>query len=219
MTAFVGDPKNWKICPSFFTCGTPMASNAGSAALTRQARLRCSQEAGRRGRLQGREDHPARCGRPAADPCRGAGHDRGAEKARAQCRIRGQRLGYGGDAPRLEKAAGRGRLEHVRDRLGRLRHPGPVDKRHAARQRREGLVRLADRRQARRIANPMAQGERHARSARISPPRFNSAPSRWCPMFRPGNSSPRPPTARTSRATSAPRRSLCGTSRRPEAAG
>ncbi len=33
MTAFVGDPKNWKICPSFFTCGTPMAGEAGSAAL------------------------------------------------------------------------------------------------------------------------------------------------------------------------------------------
>ena len=34
MTAFVGDPKNWKLCPSFFTCGTPMASNTGSAALS-----------------------------------------------------------------------------------------------------------------------------------------------------------------------------------------
>ena len=34
MTAFVGDPKNWKTCPSVFTCGTPMASDAGSAALT-----------------------------------------------------------------------------------------------------------------------------------------------------------------------------------------
>jgi peptide/nickel transport system substrate-binding protein len=34
MTAYVGDPKNWKLCPSFFTCGTPMASNAGSEALT-----------------------------------------------------------------------------------------------------------------------------------------------------------------------------------------
>ena len=34
MTAFVGDPKNWKVCPSFFTCGTPMASNVGSEALT-----------------------------------------------------------------------------------------------------------------------------------------------------------------------------------------
>jgi len=34
MTAWVGDPQNWKVCPSFFTCGTPMASDAGSTALT-----------------------------------------------------------------------------------------------------------------------------------------------------------------------------------------
>jgi peptide/nickel transport system substrate-binding protein len=34
MTVFAGEPKNWKICPSFFTCGTPMASAAGSEALT-----------------------------------------------------------------------------------------------------------------------------------------------------------------------------------------
>ena len=52
----------------------------------RQARFRCSQKAGRRGRVQGRKDHRARCGRSAADPRRGAGRDRFAEKARAQCR-------------------------------------------------------------------------------------------------------------------------------------
>jgi peptide/nickel transport system substrate-binding protein len=34
MTAYVGDPKNWSICASVFTCGTPMAGDAGSAALT-----------------------------------------------------------------------------------------------------------------------------------------------------------------------------------------
>jgi peptide/nickel transport system substrate-binding protein len=34
MTAFAGDPQNWKLCPSFFTCGTPMASDEGAAALT-----------------------------------------------------------------------------------------------------------------------------------------------------------------------------------------
>jgi peptide/nickel transport system substrate-binding protein len=34
MTADVGDPQNWKLCPSFFTCGTSMASDAGSTALT-----------------------------------------------------------------------------------------------------------------------------------------------------------------------------------------
>ncbi len=34
MVAYAGDPQNWKLCPSFFTCGTPMANNAGSQALT-----------------------------------------------------------------------------------------------------------------------------------------------------------------------------------------
>jgi peptide/nickel transport system substrate-binding protein len=34
MSALAGDPKNWNLCASFFTCGTPMASNAGSEALT-----------------------------------------------------------------------------------------------------------------------------------------------------------------------------------------
>jgi peptide/nickel transport system substrate-binding protein len=34
MTALAGDPKDWKRCASFFTCGTPMANDAGSEALT-----------------------------------------------------------------------------------------------------------------------------------------------------------------------------------------
>jgi len=34
MSAFAGDPQNWTVCPSFFTCGTPMSSNAGSQAMT-----------------------------------------------------------------------------------------------------------------------------------------------------------------------------------------
>jgi peptide/nickel transport system substrate-binding protein len=34
MTAIAGDPKNWQACASFFTCGTPMSSDAGSTALT-----------------------------------------------------------------------------------------------------------------------------------------------------------------------------------------
>jgi peptide/nickel transport system substrate-binding protein len=34
MTALAGDPKGWKRCASFFTCGTPMANDAGAAALT-----------------------------------------------------------------------------------------------------------------------------------------------------------------------------------------
>jgi len=35
MAAFAGDTKNWNVCASVFTCGTPMASAAGAQALTR----------------------------------------------------------------------------------------------------------------------------------------------------------------------------------------
>jgi peptide/nickel transport system substrate-binding protein len=34
LAAFVGNPANWDLCTSFFTCGGPMANNAGSQALT-----------------------------------------------------------------------------------------------------------------------------------------------------------------------------------------
>ena len=34
MAVLAGDQRNWRLCPSFFTCGTPMANNAGSEALT-----------------------------------------------------------------------------------------------------------------------------------------------------------------------------------------
>jgi peptide/nickel transport system substrate-binding protein len=34
LAALAGDEKNWELCASFFTCGTPMANDAGAAALT-----------------------------------------------------------------------------------------------------------------------------------------------------------------------------------------
>jgi peptide/nickel transport system substrate-binding protein len=34
LTALAGDKSNWQLCPSFYTCSTPMASDAGSEALT-----------------------------------------------------------------------------------------------------------------------------------------------------------------------------------------
>ena len=34
LAALAGDQKNWELCPSFFTCGGPMANEAGSKALT-----------------------------------------------------------------------------------------------------------------------------------------------------------------------------------------
>ena len=34
LAALAGDQKNWELCPSFFTCGGPMANEAGSQALS-----------------------------------------------------------------------------------------------------------------------------------------------------------------------------------------
>lgn len=34
MSAMYGDPANWKVCASFFACGTPMSSDVGAQALT-----------------------------------------------------------------------------------------------------------------------------------------------------------------------------------------
>ncbi|MBV8121236.1 MAG: ABC transporter substrate-binding protein, partial [Alphaproteobacteria bacterium] len=34
LSALAGDHKNWELCASFFTCDTPMANDAGSAAIT-----------------------------------------------------------------------------------------------------------------------------------------------------------------------------------------
>jgi peptide/nickel transport system substrate-binding protein len=34
LAALAGDQTNWELCPSFFTCGTPMASDVGSTALS-----------------------------------------------------------------------------------------------------------------------------------------------------------------------------------------
>jgi peptide/nickel transport system substrate-binding protein len=34
MSAVAGEPENWSLCPSFFTCGGPMANDADSQALT-----------------------------------------------------------------------------------------------------------------------------------------------------------------------------------------
>jgi peptide/nickel transport system substrate-binding protein len=53
MLAIAGDAKNGKLCPSFFTCGAPMSSTAGSEALTGKRDLakakRLVQEAGYKG--------------------------------------------------------------------------------------------------------------------------------------------------------------------------
>lgn len=39
MTAVAGDEKNWKVCPSFFICGSPMSTDAGTKGLFQKTNL------------------------------------------------------------------------------------------------------------------------------------------------------------------------------------
>jgi len=61
MTALAGSPQDWKRCASFFTCNTPMANDAGAAALTGkpdfEAAKRLIAEAGYKGE---KNRHPRR---------------------------------------------------------------------------------------------------------------------------------------------------------------
>jgi hypothetical protein len=70
MSVLAGHPKNWGLCPSFFTCGTPMANTAGSEAPTGKRDF----DKARIARRPRRVDLPAR---------RVAGHRPGDETAAA----------------------------------------------------------------------------------------------------------------------------------------
>jgi peptide/nickel transport system substrate-binding protein len=45
LTVLASEPKDWKICPSFFTCGTPMSNTAGSEALTSKRDIEAAKKA------------------------------------------------------------------------------------------------------------------------------------------------------------------------------
>ena len=85
MTVFAGEPKNWKICPSFFTCGTPMASAAGSEALTEKRDFNKAKRLIAEAGYKGGKDRGSRCGRRAITACSGASRRGSSEKTRAQC--------------------------------------------------------------------------------------------------------------------------------------
>ncbi len=87
MTAFVGEEKNWNLCPSFFTCGTPMASDAGSEALSSPRDFEKAKKLIAEAGYKGETIVAARRGRPAADSCRGAGCQRHHGQARPQRRV------------------------------------------------------------------------------------------------------------------------------------
>jgi peptide/nickel transport system substrate-binding protein len=60
LSALAGNPANWNLCPSFFTCRTPMATKVGSEALTGKRDFDKAKKADRRSRIQVREDRRSR---------------------------------------------------------------------------------------------------------------------------------------------------------------
>src|SRR5437867_335532 len=121
MSVLAGDPANWNLCPSFFPCGTLMANNAGSEALTGRRDFDKARnliaEAGYKGErivVLDAVDTPT-------------AHAHGLvvfellKKLGAQRRTRDQRLGQPSHQTGIEEARRRRRLEHLRHRLDRCR--------------------------------------------------------------------------------------------------
>jgi hypothetical protein len=160
MTAFAGDPQNWKLCPLFFTCGTPMASDAGAAALTGKRDFDKAKKLIAEAGYQGEKivvldavdtPNPHAHALVTADLLKKLG---------LNVEIAASDWGNLVIRRASKKTGCRGRLEHLRHWLGRRRHARSDAQSGAARKWRSSLVRLALRRQTGGIAGAMAQGER-----------------------------------------------------------
>jgi peptide/nickel transport system substrate-binding protein len=152
MSALAGDQANWSLCPSFFTCGTPMASNAGSEALTGKRDFdkarRLIAEAGYQGEkivVLDAVDTPT-------------AHAHGLvvfellKKLGLNAELASSDWGSLVIRRALKKARRGGRLEHLRHRLDRRRDTRPVGRSAAGGEWGRRLVRLAERREARGLA-------------------------------------------------------------------
>ena len=160
-----------KSCPSFWMCGTPLTTDAGSQ--RRQGRPR-----GGQGRAEG-----LGLQRRAGDHPRGRGLDQPDRLARAGAEHEGRRLHRRAAAARLADGAGaprqEGRLVDVPGLLQRHRHVLAAD----ALLRRGDLQRFPRLvvRQPRAGADEGLYARRHARrSARRSRPTSRPSPTRWC---------------------------------------
>ena len=167
MTTIAGDPKNWRLAPTFFTAGTPMASNAGSEALTGKRDFdkakKLIAEAGYKGDKIVVLDATDQVG-PHSQALVAADLMK-----KLELNVEIAAMDWGQLVTRrasTKPIAGR-RMECLWHRLDRRRYARPDPEPAAAQQRQERLVRLADRRQDRGIARRMGQGERSRR-----PPRY-----------------------------------------------
>ena len=216
MQAVAGDQKYWKTCVALFVCGTPLATDAGADDCSNGPELRQGQGADRGGRLQGREDRAARRDRSADRPCPGAGDRRGAGQGRASTSRSTPTIGapWSPAAPRRSRSIKGGwNMFHTWTAAPDMLSPalnGPLrangDKAWFGWPTIPKLEALIDQ----WFKAPDLAAQKEARRAKS---RSRPTPTR-SPTCRPASSSYRPPTARTSTASSSPRWSSCGTSRR-----
>ena len=164
MKATFGNPKYYKKCPSNFACGTPMENDENTDWFKTAPNIAKAKELFQKAGYDGKPvtvlhatniDFMNNAAQIAAQRLRAAGIN-----------VAARHLGLGrrGHAPRREDAARPGRLEHLHHlgRRGRGRQPDRL--RRPSGERREGLVRLADRRDAREAARQMG-GRRQPRRA------------------------------------------------------
>jgi peptide/nickel transport system substrate-binding protein len=125
MTAVIGTDRSlWRDEIGFFPPGTPLASDVGST-LRAAARHGEGEARPAAAGYNGRAGHDhRRLGLPLAQRAR-AGRQRHASARRDERRIRVDRLGHGGAAPREPRAGGARRLERVLHLLRRRRHVQP----------------------------------------------------------------------------------------------
>ena len=172
MTALAGDPENWKTCYSVYTCGTPMASEAGADALKGKRDVAKAKELvkesgynGERIVLLSATDQPIVNSQAnvVADELKQIGLN-----------VDLQSMDWGTLITRRasKEPSRQERLEHILHLARRPRHDQSRAQLSAPRQWREGMVRLAHRRQARGAPRAMDGGARprSAAEARAAAP-------------------------------------------------
>ena len=196
LTALAGDPKDWNNCASFFTCGTPMANDAGAAALTGKrdfdAARRLIAEAGYNGEkivildavdlltnhihaLVAAELFKSSVSTSSSQPATGAPWSRAGHQKSRSPKAAGMSSAPTSRVPRCLT-------------LGSIRRSLPMATRPGS----GGQTTTKSKRYEKSGFGPAT-----ARLAKRSPPRFRNAPLKLCPISRLDNTRRKPPIAKT----------------------
>ena len=168
LQANIGDKRFWQTCKAMFTCGSPLATDAGMAGLVEgnaaKARALLAEA--------GYDGHAAGADRPRRHQAARSGRKVAAGEGRLQGRDGVDGLAERDRAACQEGAGLGGRLERLLDELVPGRHPRPADDAVPDRELRQGPGRLALRRGTGEAARSVREGghgsreegRRHGRS-------------------------------------------------------